>query len=140
MQRLGENILSKEFLGRGWGFPVKLDVEGKLDYSSEEKKIQKSILIILGTGRGERVMRPDFGSRLHELVFAPINTSTKGLIAHYATEALVAWEPRIEVLRVDVSDEEAAQGTLLVNIEYKVRATNSIFNYVYPFYLSEGRT
>lgn len=132
--------MSKKFLGKGWGFPVELDVEGKLDYSSEERKIQKSILIILGTGRGERVMRPDFGSRLHELVFAPINTSTKSLIAHYATEALVAWEPRIEVLRVDVSDEEAAQGTLLVNIEYKVRATNSIFNYVYPFYLSEGRT
>lgn len=132
--------MSKKFLGRGWEFPVEPDVEGKLNYSSEEKKIQESILMILGTARGERVIRPDFGSRLHELVFAPINTSTKSLIAHYATEALVTWEPRIDVLRVDVSDEEAAQGKLLVNIEYKVRATNSIFNYVCPFYLTEGRT
>lgn len=132
--------MSKKFLGSGWEFPVEPDVEGKLNYSSEEKKIQESILMILGTARGERVMRPDFGSRLHELVFAPINTSTKSLIAHYATEALVTWEARIDVLRVDVSDEEAAQGKLLVNIEYKVRATNSIFNYVYPFYLTEGRT
>ncbi len=84
-------------------------------------------------------MRPDFGSRLHELVFAPINSSTKSLIAHYATEALVTWESRIDVLRIDVSDEEAAHGKLFVNIEYKVRATNSIFNLVYPFYLAEGR-
>lgn len=131
--------MSKKFLGRGWKFPVALDEEDKLIYSSEEKKIQESILIILGTAKGERVMRPDFGSQLHELVFAPINTSSKGLIANYVTEALVTWEPRVDVLRVDVSDEEAMQGRLLVNIEYKVRATNSIFNLVYPFYLSEGR-
>jgi len=132
--------MSKKFLGTGWEFPVELDTEGRLAYSSEEQKIQESILIILGTARGgERVMRPDFGSRLHEMVFAPINSSTKSLIAHYATEALVTWESRIDVLRVDVSDEEAAHGKLFVNIEYKVRATNSIFNLVYPFYLAEGR-
>jgi phage baseplate assembly protein W len=132
--------VTKKFLGKGWRFPVELDPdEGKLSYSSAEEKIQESILIILGTAMGERVMRPDFGSRLHELVFARINTSTKSLLAHYATEALVNWEPRIDVLRVDVSDEEAVRGKLLVNIEYKVRATNSVFNCVYPFYLAEGR-
>jgi phage baseplate assembly protein W len=132
--------MTKKFLGTGWEFPVELDPdEGRLIYSSEEKKIQESIMIILGTAKGERVMRPDFGSRLHELVFAPIDTSTKSLLAHYATEALVNWAPRIDVLRVDVSDQEAMHGKLLVNIEYKVRATNSIFNSVYPFYLAEGR-
>lgn len=131
--------MSKKFLGKGWIFPVSLDAEGWLTYSSEEKKIQESILIILGTARGERIMRPDFGSRLHELVFSPINTSTKSLVAHYANEALVSWEPRIEVLGVDVSDEDAAYGRLNVNIEYKIRATNSTFNMVYPFYLAEGR-
>ena len=132
--------MAKRFLGTGWSFPVELDPdEGKLTYSSEEKKIQESILIILGTAIGERVMRPDFGSRLHELVFSTIDTSTKSLLAHYATEALINWEPRIDVLRVDVSDQEAIRGKLLVNIEYKIRATNSIFNSVYPFYLAEGR-
>ena len=131
--------MNKKYLGKGWSFPIELDAEGFLYYSSEEQKIQESILIILGTTLGERVMRPEFGSRLHELVFSPINTSTKSLIAHYVTEALVTWEPRIDVLGVNVSDEEAINGKLLVNIEYKVRATNSTFNYIYPFYLSEGK-
>jgi phage baseplate assembly protein W len=130
--------MAKEFLGRGWKFPVEPDSQGRLNYSADEAKIQESILVILGTARGERVMRPDFGSRLHELVFAPINTSTRGLIIHYVTEALVTWEPRIELLRVDVTEEDALRGILQVSIEYKVRATNSRFNLVYPFYLREG--
>ena len=83
-------------------------------------------------------MRPDFGSRLRELVFEPINASTKARLAQYVTEALATWEPRIQVLRVDVSDAEAFAGRLLVDIDYKVRATNSRFNLVYPFYLQEG--
>lgn len=131
--------MSKRFLGKGWGFPVALDAANKVGYSSNEKKIQESILLILGTARGERVMRPDFGSRLHELVFAPMNTSTKSLVSHYATQALLQWEARIEVLRVDVAEGTGPQGTLLVDIEYRVRSTNSIFNLVYPFYLNGGR-
>jgi phage baseplate assembly protein W len=127
----------KSFLGTGWGYPITPE-EGKVEYVSDEKKIQQSILIILGTARGERLMRPDFGSRLHELVFAPIDASTKSLIVHYATKALIQWEPRIDVISVNISDEKADHGKLLVNIEYKIRATNSIFNLVYPFYLAEG--
>jgi phage baseplate assembly protein W len=130
--------MGKEFLGRGWKFPVELDAANRVVYEKEETKIQESVLIILGTARGERMMRPDFGSRLHELVFAPINSSTKSLVSHYTIEALVNWEPRIDVLRVDVLDSEASQGKLLVNIAYRVRATNSEFNLVYPFYLREG--
>src|SRR4029453_894493 len=89
-----ENSMGKEFLGRGWKFPVELDAADRVVYEKEETKIQESVLIILGTARGERVMRPDFGSRLHELVFAPINSSTKSLVSHYTIEALVNWEPR----------------------------------------------
>ena len=129
----------KSFLGTGWGYPVTPDTTGNVDYVSVEEKIQQSILIILGTARGERLMRPDFGSRLHELVFAPINASTKSLIVHYTTEALIQWEPRVKVLAVNVSDEKAHDGILLVNIEYKISATNSAYNLVYPFYLAEGR-
>ena len=128
----------KSFLGRGWAFPIEVDANKRLTYASEEAKIQQAALIILSTARGERVMRPDFGSRLHELVFAPINASTKSLISHYATEALVQWEPRIDVLGVTVQEESAVAGKLLVDIEYRVRATNSVFNLVYPFYLRGG--
>jgi phage baseplate assembly protein W len=129
--------VSKKYLGTGWGFPISPGTDGAVEYVSEEQKIQQSVLIILGTAKGERQMRPEFGSRLHELVFNPADSSTRALISHYVNEALLAWEPRIDVLAVDISDGET--GTLLVNIEYKVKATNSTFNMVYPFYLAEGR-
>ena len=128
----------KDFLGRGWRFPIEPGVNGRLTLSMEETKIQESVLVILGTGRGERVMRPDFGSRLHELVFAPMTASTRSLAASYVTEALVTWEPRIDVRRVHVSEDAAADGALQIQIEYEIRATNSVFNLVYPFYLREG--
>jgi uncharacterized protein len=129
--------MGKEFLGRGWRYPVEPDELG-LHYESAEKKIEQSILIILGTARGERVMRPSFGSRLRELVFAPINSSTRALAAQYVTEALVAWEPRIDVLAVRATPRGADEGILDISLEYRVRATNSEFNLVYPFYLREG--
>lgn len=129
--------MGKEFLGRGWKFPVE-PVGDRLLYEVEESKIQESILIILGTARGERVMRPDFGSRLRELVFAPRNSSTSALAAHYVTEALTRWEPRIDVLRVRAEPRGALDGVLDIDIDYRVRATNSEFNLVYPFYLREG--
>ncbi|MBS1824048.1 MAG: GPW/gp25 family protein [Acidobacteria bacterium] len=129
--------MGKEFLGRGWGFPVEPS-PGRLPYAAEEDKIQQSILIILGTARGERVMRPDFGSRLRELVFAPRNSSTSALAAHYVTQALTTWEPRIDVLRVTATAPDPRNGVLEISIDYRVRATNSQFNLVYPFYLKEG--
>jgi phage baseplate assembly protein W len=131
--------MSKKFLGRGWSFPVDVNVDGKVTYSAEEKKIQQSVLLILGTARGERVMRPDFGSRLHELVFATINSTTKSQVSLYVTEALVQWEPRIDVLRVGVRSDRSDVGVLMVEVEYRVRSTNSVFNLVYPFYLNAGK-
>lgn len=128
--------MGKEFLGQGWAFPVEL-AGAHLEYQAAEAKIQQSILIILGTARGERVMRPDFGSRLRELVFAPLNSATQALAAHYATEALTTWEPRIDVLRVRAAPRDAVSGVLDITIDYRVRATNSEFNLVYPFYLRE---
>ena len=83
-------------------------------------------------------MRPDFGSRLRELVFAPLNTSTKSLVSKAVTDAIVKWEPRVDVLSVRPDDTAGDAATLVVNIEYRVRATNSVFNLVYPFYLREG--
>jgi phage baseplate assembly protein W len=129
--------MGKEFLGRGWRFPVELE-DGRLHYDKEEEKIEQSILIILGTAQGERVMRPDFGSRLRELVFAPLNSSTKSLAARYVIDALTTWEPRIDVLSVRAESRPGLEAVLDIDIEYRVRATNSRFNLVYPFYLREG--
>jgi len=130
--------MAKVHLGSGWSFAVEPNAAGSLIYATDEEKIQQAVLVILGTTRGERVMRPDFGSRLRELVFAPLNSSTKGLVASAITDALVKCEPRVDVLEVQAAEQVADPGTLVVNIEYRVRATNSVFNLVYPFYLREG--
>lgn len=130
--------MAKVHLGRGWRFPVKPDGSGRLGYAADEEKIQQAVLVVLGTSRGERVMRPGFDSRLREQVFAPITSTTKALIARAVTEALVQFEARVDVLGVRVEDQPGDPGTLTVNVEYRVRATNSVFNLVYPFYLREG--
>ena len=130
--------MAKEFLGVGWKYPVRTDLNGKIALSQYEDDIREAILIILGTAKGERVMRPDFGCGIHDLVFAPINTPTITLVENSVREALTVYEPRIELIRVEASTERADTGQLLVNIDYRVRATNNRFNLVYPFYLKEG--
>ena len=129
--------MSKEFLGVGIKFPFQINFSGGIALSSYEEDIKDSIRIILGTSKGERLMRPDFGCGIHNLVFAPINTSTEGLIIHNIREALTLFEPRIELLKVDIAKDEVDIGKLLINIDYKVIRTNNIFNLVYPFYLHE---
>lgn len=131
--------MAKDFLGIGWKFPVKVDENKQIALSRYEEDIKEAIRIILGTAKGERVMRPDFGCGIHELVFAPINTSTMSLVENTVREALITWEPRIELIKVEVSPEASKEGKLLVSIDYSVRATNVRFNLVYPFYLREGR-
>jgi len=127
--------MAKEFLGKGWKFPVELDKRGGVSFSQYEDKIKESILIILNTAKGERVMRPDFGCDIHDFVFSVINTSTLTLIQSAVKEALVLWEPRIEVLSVEILKERLHEGILLISIDYRVRKTNTEFNLVYPFYL-----
>ena len=131
--------MSKEFLGRGWKFPVNVNPTGKIAMSEYEEDIKEAIRIILSTSRGERVMRHDFGCGIYDFVFAPINTATIGMIEASVREALTLWEPRIELINVDVSADKAEEGKLLISIDYRVRSTNNEFNLVYPFYLKEGR-
>jgi phage baseplate assembly protein W len=130
--------MAKEFLGIGWKYPVNVDKNKKIAVSRYEEDIEESIRIILGTAKGERVMRPDFGCGIHELVFAPINTTTVSQVENTVREALTIWEPRIELDQVKASIERAAEGMLPVSIDYRVRTTNNRFNLVYPFYLKEG--
>lgn len=131
--------MAKDFLGVGWKFPVNIDPRGNIQMSEYEQDIKEAIWIILATSKGERVMRPDFGSGIYDYVFAPINTATVGLIENSVREALTLYEPRIELLNVEISTEEADEGKLLIGIDYRVRDTNNEFNLVYPFYLTEER-
>jgi len=126
-----------DFLGRGWKFQVSVE-DGEIASSEGEDSIKESIKIILGTAKGERVMRPDFGCDINEIVFAPINTSTGTLIDFHIREALLIWEPRIDLLNVHVSPDENEKNKLIINIEYMVKASNTKSNLVYPFYLESG--
>ena len=128
-----------KFLGVGWQFPVTLDTDKQgFALAEYEESVRQSILIILNTAKGERVMRPDFGCDLHDLVFAPNNATTRGLAESYVEEALIVWEPRIKVLEIKVRTV-GGQGEILdINIEYMVRTTDNRFNLVFPFYLDRG--
>ena len=127
--------MSQEFLGKGLKFPIEVDSNGALATSEGEDKIRGSVLSILSTALGERVMRPDFGSEIHNQVFATINTATISSLSYSVQEALIKWEPRIRVENIQVSDEKAQDGILLLSIDYRVRSTNTQFNLVYPFYI-----
>lgn len=130
--------MSTDFLGQGWKFPIGTDERGGIALSEAEAKIKESILIILSTAKGERVMRPDFGCDIHEFTFAVINTSTLTLIASSVKEALMRHEPRIELLKVQTSTDKLAGGILDIHLDYRIRSTNTEFNMVYPFYLKAG--
>jgi phage baseplate assembly protein W len=126
-----------EFLGTGWAFPIAVEPAGGVALASDADDIRQAIHIILGTSPGERIMRPDFGAGLQALVFEPINTTTMALAKHHVEQALIRWEPRIDSIEVNVT-EEARAGRLTIDIRYRVRATNVFYNLVYPFYLLEG--
>ncbi|MCL5109895.1 MAG: GPW/gp25 family protein [Chloroflexi bacterium] len=128
----------KAILGRGWGFPLSVGPRGGIELSSHEQDIEESICIILMTAKGERRMRPEFGCGIHDLVFAPNNATTFGLVTEYVQESLGWWEPRIEVQQVLVEPDPQEPSRLLIEIKYRIRATNDSRNLVYPFYRIPG--
>lgn len=127
--------VQKDFLGEGSGFPVSLTPAGTLQPISDEEKVRQSIWTILSTSPGERVMRPNFGCPLHDLVFGPHNAITLSGAEDAVRDALNTWEPRIHLLDVHATFDVAQPNLLLIEINYEIRATNSRFNLVYPFYL-----
>ena len=129
---------NSNFLGTGWSFPPRPDGRGGMALVSDAEKIEQSIRIILSTPIGQRVMRPTFGSRLHELVFAPLNPETLGLAELYVEEALTFWEPRIDVLEVTARSDPNQPSLLLVGIDYRIKATHDQRSLVYPFYRIPG--
>jgi uncharacterized protein len=125
----------KEFIGQGLAFPLQVNSQGQLALVTGATDIEQAIGIILGTIPGERVMRPEFGCRAWELVFAPNNAETRGLLALYVRSALDFWEPRIDLEEVDVTTDPNDEATLLVDIRYEIKATHDRRSIVYPFYI-----
>jgi phage baseplate assembly protein W len=128
----------KAFLGRGFAFPIGVDDASRIAMAEYEEDIRQAIRIILDTDLGERVMRPDFGAGLRALLFEPINTHTMALARHRVEQALILWEPRIDSIGVQV-EAQPKLGRLNIDVRYRVRTTNTFYNFVYPFYLQEGR-
>ena len=127
----------RKFLGTGWKFPVRITAGGGLAFSSGEPSVEEAIWILLGTARGERQMLPRFGCGIHEMVFAPNNPATRGAIAQLVKDALTEWEPRIDVLDVDVSSPSEEGNMILIRVDYRIRSNNAFGNLVYPFYINE---
>ena len=129
--------MTNELIGKGWTFPPGVDGRGGIALSDDVADLEQSIQIILDTQRGERVMRPDFGCKIHELAFAPINSQTLGLVQRHVEEAIGWWEPRVDLVDVDVQTDASlrAEGKLLIQIHYRVKATQDERSLVYPFYL-----
>ena len=127
--------MDDNFLGVGLAFPVALNENNQLKISRYEMAVQQSIWTILGTAKGERIMRPDFGCGIHDFVFSANSASTVGQIVSEVRQSLIEWEPRIDILDIDVTADENEDNKLLIIINYQVRTTNNRFNLVYPFYL-----
>lgn len=125
----------KNFLGKGFAFPMRVDGRGMVETSTGERSVAEAIRLILGTAIGERVMSPEFGCQIHELVFHPVDANTCSMVSFYVDQALTKWEPRIDDTTVNVYPDPTAENTILIIIEYRVRSTNNLDNLVYPFYL-----
>jgi uncharacterized protein len=129
---------TREYLGVGWKFPLQITPAGGLARARYEHRVEESIYLILSTAKGERVMLPEFGCGIHELVFAPNTPGTIGLVAQQVRRSLVTWEPRIDVLDIVVDSSAGEPNLLLIKVGYRIRANNALGNMVYPFYLREG--
>lgn len=129
---------SRPYLGVGWRFPLQVTPAGKIASSGYERRIEEAIYLILGTAKGERVTVPEFGCGIHDLVFAPNNPSTLSLVIQSVRDALTRFEKRIDLLSVDVETSPEQPNLILIRINYRIRANNSIGNLVYPFYINEG--
>ncbi len=124
------------FLGRGWAFPPHLNDRDRISMVDADTDIKQAIYIILNTAPGERVMHPDFGCNIHDLIFWPANDQTAAIIERYVTEALTRWEPRIRLHEVRAVPEATEVGQMLINIVYEIKKSHDKRSMVYPFYLT----
>ena len=130
--------MARDFLGSGFAFPFAVTPRGGFAEARAERRVEEAIYLILGTRLGERVMQPDFGCGIHDIVFAPNHPATRSRAVDAVRRALVAWEPRMDVLNVSAEFDAAQANLLLIRIDYRIRANNAVANLVYPFYVSES--
>lgn len=128
--------MNKEILNQGFAQPMQVNVRGGIRKAQGDEKIRRSILTIVGTQHGERLMRPNFGCNLKSLVFAPNNTATANLARYYVEEALRTWEPRIVLESVTVQNHQR-EGELLIEVRYRIKSTNESGEVAFPFDLQQ---
>ena len=131
--------MERKFLGTGWRFPLQVSPNGGMARARYEARVEEGIYLVLDTAKGERVMLPDFGCGIHDLVFSPNNPGTLSIATQQVRQALVKYEPRIDVLDVRAETSFEQPNLLLIRIDYRIRANNALGNVVYPFYIKEGR-
>jgi phage baseplate assembly protein W len=136
--RFASSLESRAFLGVGWAFPLGFTATGGAAMAVLEEDVAQAIRIILGTNPGERVMRPDFGAGLDDFLFEPASATTLERVRVRVETALIDWEPRIDLVEVRVEVAGTLRNRIDVEVRYRVRATNTLHNLVYPFYLDEG--
>lgn len=127
--------MTNKIIGQGWSFPLSINARGELALTNGRIEIEQAIGIILATTPGQRVMRPAFGSRLHELVFAPNNSHTAAQVRRLVEEALGMWEPRITLIEVNTRPHPDDAHCLLIEVTYEIKATHDRRSLVHPFYL-----
>jgi phage baseplate assembly protein W len=135
-------LISEEFVGRGWAFPLRADQTGSIALVSREREIEEAIRMVLMTSPGERPMRPEFGCRIHDFIFAPVDPTTAGRISYEVRRSLRRWEPRVDVREVDILFDIQDPSLIYIDIKYQIKDTNDPRNLVFPFYTipSEGET
>jgi phage baseplate assembly protein W len=132
----------KEIIGQGWAFPPRIGDRGRVEMVDEDAEIRQAIHIILNTAPGERVMRPEFGCRIHEILFWPANSATAAVAERYIAEALGRWEPRIQLEQIVAEpaqledDKGDPVGALIIEMRYRIKGTHDLRSLVFPFYLS----
>lgn len=132
------------FLGSGWSFPPEFVIEtrtprtGTLRMSEGERDIEESLRILFGTSIGERLFEPDYGLDMHEILFEPMSTTSRAFLIERIRIAILIYEPRINLLAMDVESPDPHDGKLRISVDYEIRATNARYNLVFPFYLHDG--
>jgi phage baseplate assembly protein W len=136
---MSTGIEEDDFLGKGWSFPPTFipAIQG-VEMTEKVEDINRSLQILLTTRQGERVMQPKYGCNMDEMVFEALSTTTKSIIKDKIKTAILYFEPRIDVTTISMNTTSELEGEILIEIEYIVRATNSRFNFVFPYYINEG--
>jgi phage baseplate assembly protein W len=132
-------LTNASFLGTGWGFPPTFSpATGNVQMTSDAADIEASLKILLGTTIGERFLQPKYGLDLHSLLFEPMSTTMLTMLKDQVMVAILVYEARVQMLGLDMDTSNLVGGVVSINLDYQIRATNSRFNLVYPFYTTDG--